>query len=331
MRGHQREDRIGRVLDGRYRIDARLAAGGMGVVFRGERLGIGKKVAIKFLYQSAASNPEHLARFEREAVAMSRLTHPNLVSVIDHGLLDGVPYLIMELQTGESLGEVLKRGPLSPRRAVAIARHIVSGMQGIHAAGVIHRDLKPDNVLLVAGLEYDFAKVFDFGVAKLFDEQDFEVTQVGHAVGTPRYMSPEAARCEKVDLRADIYAMGVILFEMITGQRPFVADEDLALLRMHVEDAPRRPRKVGAGKAMSAPLERVILTALEKDPAARHQTASAFAIALRDTPEGWAVDAPAHRGGGVIAALLAIAIGGAAGWLAHDPRVIEWVRETTGR
>src|SRR5258705_3108099 len=216
------DSRIDSVLDGRYRVVARIAAGGTGMVYAGERIGIGKKVAIKFLHRSAARDPAHRARFEREAKAMSRVAHPNLVSVIDHGIADDIPYLIMEYHRGRSLREVLKRGPLLPVRAVSLTRQIAAGVHGIHTAGVIHRDLKPENVLLLDGPEHDFAKVLDFGIAKMFDTPTAtELTHAGHILGTPHYMAPEQARGAKVDARAAIYSIALMLFEMATGERPF--------------------------------------------------------------------------------------------------------------
>lgn len=282
----QPDPRIGQVLDDRYRIDVPIASGGMGVVYRAERIGIGKRVAIKFLHDHAAADPDSVKRFEREAEAMSRVTHPNLASVIDHGVDQGTPYLVMEYHPGDTLADLIERGPIPGPRAVAIARQIVSGMGGIHAAGIVHRDLKPDNVVLLADLDHDFAKILDFGIAKMISprEGEADMTAVGHAIGTPSYMSPEQACGMKLDARSDLYAFGVILFEMVTGTRPFVTDEKLALLRMHVEDAPPSPRAKGA--QISEELEAVILKLLKKTPAGRYDSAADVAAALLEVPEG---------------------------------------------
>ena len=278
------DSHIGRVLDGRYRITAPIASGGMGMVYRGERIGIGKQLAIKLLHRSAALNPEHRKRFEREAVAMSRVSHPNLVSVIDHGIVDGIPYLVMEYHPGQTLREALANGPLSGARAVAIARHIVSGMRAFHQAGVVHRDLKPETVMLVFGVEQGHVKVLDFGVAKLLDpDGENDVTRAGHVVGTPAYLSPEQARLHKLDARSDIYTFGVMLFELVTGRRPFEAEDALVFLRLHAEQPPPRPRALGA--RISVELEDLIMVCLAKDPAIRYQSAADLARALSWVPE----------------------------------------------
>jgi len=278
------DSHIGRVLDGRYRITAPIAAGGMGAVYIGERIGMGKRVAIKLLHRSAAQNPEHRKRFEREAVAMSRVSHPNLVTVIDHGVADGAPYLVMEYHAGATLRAALEHGPLPATRAVAIARHIVAGMRAIHEAGVIHRDLKPENVLLLEAVDHDFAKVLDFGVAKMLDPGgENDVTRAGHVVGTPAYLSPEQARLQKLDVRSDIYSFGVMLFELVAGRRPFEAEDPLVFMRLHAEEPPPKPRALGV--SLSVELEDLILIALAKDPAIRYQSAADLAHALANVPE----------------------------------------------
>jgi serine/threonine protein kinase len=338
MSGGRFDPRIGSILDGRYVLHERLAVGGMGIVYRGERIGIGKQVAVKFLHRTALHDPEQRERFEREATAMSRASHPNLVSVIDHGVDDDlVPYLITEYHAGESLRAVLDRGPIPLQRAMAIARHMLAGLAALHAAGVVHRDLKPANVLLLDGVEHDFVKLLDFGVAKIFEQGVGELTRAGRILGTPGYLAPEQAQSAAIDHRADIYAMGVILFEMVTGTRPFQAEEELALIRLHVEARPPRPRTIGTGAAISAPLERVILKALAKTPAQRFQTARELGKALAKTREHRAamrvvgdltattVSAPRSRRRVLVLALVLV-IGIALGWLLRDPRLADRVR-----
>jgi len=279
--------RIGLILDGRYRIEKRLAAGGMGVVYRAERLGLAKPVAIKFLHRSQAGEPDRRQRFEREAAAMSRLSHPNLVSVIDFGDLDGTPYLVMEFEKGESLRTLIERGPLQAARAVRIVRQMLAGLDNAHASGVVHRDLKPENVLIVGKPGEDLVKILDFGVAKLLegDGRPSELSvMAGSLLGTAEYMSPEQVRCELIDPRADLYAVGILLYEMITGRRPFEAERDLAVLRMQIEDQPVSPRD--RVPSISPALERVILRALEKARENRFTTAEEFSAALAKTPEG---------------------------------------------
>ena len=283
------DPRLGTVIDGRYRLDERLAAGGMGVVYKGERIGIGKPVAIKFLHETFAVLPDLVRRFEREAVAMSKLSHPNIVSVIDHGVAGGAPYLVMEFQFGRSLGDILTGGPLPPRRAVSIARQILSGMRHAHDLGIVHRDLKPDNIMLLSGVEGDFVKILDFGLAKVVRgdaEDSTQLTNAGFALGTPGYMSPEQAQGSKLDHRSDIYSVGVMLFEMVVGHKPFRAESPIVLLRMQMDDPPPRPLSAAPLSGMTKELEKVILKSLEKPPSKRYQNANEFAAALESTPEG---------------------------------------------
>lgn len=293
------DPRIGLVLDRRYRITERIAAGGMGVVYRAERLGLGKPVAVKFLHRTAALLPDHRVRFEREAAAMSRLTHPNLVSIIDYGSWEDLPYLVMEYHHGRSLRDVIgDSGGLPPERAVFIARQMLAGLASAHAAGVLHRDLKPSNVLLVGAPGEDLVKILDFGVAKLLDSGGgpTEVSVVaGRVIGTPAYMSPEHARAEPMDGRADIYSVGLLLYEMVTGRRVFQAEGKLGLLRMQVEDMPERPR--ARAPELSAELDAAIWKALEKDRDQRWQSAEEFASALAAVPEGRAGKQLAAEGG----------------------------------
>src|SRR5262245_37485364 len=284
------DPRLGHVIDGRYRLDERLAAGGMGVVYKGVRIGIGKPVAIKFLHETFAALPDLVRRFEREAVAMSKLSHPNVVSVIDHGVAAGAPYLVMEFQFGRSLGDVLTGGPLPPRRTVGITRQILAGMRHAHDLGVVHRDLKPDNIMLLAGVEGDFVKILDFGLAKVVrgdgDNSSTQLTNAGFALGTPGYMSPEQAQGSKLDHRSDIYSVGVMLFEMVVGHKPFRAESPIVLLRMQMDDPPPRPLSAAPLSGMSKDLEKVILKSLEKPPSKRYQSATEFGVALERTPEG---------------------------------------------
>jgi serine/threonine-protein kinase len=281
------DPRIGTTLEGRYRVLERLAAGGMGVVYKGELTAIGKPVAVKFLHDALTLVPDVVKRFGREATAMSKLAHPNLVSVLDSGLDRGTPYLVMDFVSGKSLAELLADGPLPAPRAAGIARQILAGVKAAHANHVVHRDLKPDNIVLLDGVEGDFVKILDFGLAKMMrgDDSASQLTNTGFALGTPGYMSPEQARGTEADERSDVYAVGVILYHMVTGRKPFIADSPLAVLRMHMDDAPVPPTEV-VPRSCSTELEKVILRAMAKDPGARWQTAGAMAQALAATPEG---------------------------------------------
>ena len=288
----QDDPRIGAVLQGRYRVISRLAAGGMGTVYRGERVQLGKSVAIKFLHSSFAAEKEFLRRFEVEAKAMSRLSHPHCVSVIDFGV-EGAPYMVMEFVQGETLRSVIDRGPLPPGRAVTIVRQILAGLAHAHGQGIIHRDVKPANIILgEATGTGEHARILDFGLAKLRDSAAAnDQSMASMAVGTPSYMSPEQIRGEKVDGRADVYAAGVLLFELITGKKMFTADETFEILKMHLELPPPTIASAMPSAGVSKDLEDALARALKKKPDERYQTAAEFADALEDVPEAY----PSHR------------------------------------
>jgi serine/threonine-protein kinase len=292
---HGHDARLGLTLDGRYRVVERVAAGGMGVVYRGERVGLAKPVAIKFLHRSAALAADRRQRFEREAAAMSRLSHPNLASIIDYGTYDDVPYLVMEYHPGATLKKLIAGGALPAQRAVYIGRQILAGLASAHAAGVVHRDLKPANVLIVGKPGEDLVKILDFGMAKLLegDGRPSELSvMAGTVLGTAEYMAPEQVKVESIDARADLYAVGILLYEMLTGAPPFVAERDLAVLAKQVGDAPVSPRK--AAPWVSEALEAVVLRALQKKREDRWQSSEEFQAALLRTAEGRA----ASPGGG---------------------------------
>jgi eukaryotic-like serine/threonine-protein kinase len=290
--------RVGLVLEGRYRIDEWLAAGGMGVVYRAERLGLAKPVAIKFLHRSAAFAPDRRQRFEREAAAMSRLSHPNLASIIDFGSFDDVPYLVMEFHPGVTLKKLLQEGaPLAPQRAIHITRQILAGLDSAHASGVVHRDLKPANVLIVGKPGEDLVKILDFGMAKLLegDGRPSELSVMAATLlGTAEYMAPEQVKVEPIDARTDVYAVGILIYEMVTGRPPFQAERDLVVLQKQVEEAPVSPRALVP--EISVALEVAILRALAKDRADRWQSAEEFSNALLRTPEGRLPSSPGGSG-----------------------------------
>jgi serine/threonine-protein kinase len=297
--------RIGRELGGRYRIVERLASGAMGVVYRSERVGLGRPVAIKFLHGWIAAQPDRIRRFETEARAASRLSHPNCAAVIDFGVDDGAPYLVMELMTGATLRALIDKSPVAPARGVAIARQVLAGLAHAHAHGIVHRDVKPANIILddATGVG-DHARIVDFGLAKLTDGSSTATT--GFALGTPAYMAPEQTLGDPVDGRTDVYAVGVVLYELLTGQKPFAADSAAELFRLHREaPIPRLP-------GVSPALEAAVVKALAKRPADRHADARAFAAALAATPEAGpdARPAPRRRAASFFAAALAgLAIG----------------------
>jgi len=247
----ERDALLGTLLAGRYRIDALIGSGGMGAVYRAKHMHMRKAVAVKVLHKEMTAFPEVVARFEREAVAAGRIEHSHVVSASDFGKLeDGSFYLVLEFIEGQSLAKLVgKVGALSPLRALRITRQIVEALQAAHAVGIVHRDLKPDNVMLVdKDDDPDFVKVLDFGIAKVKVEETVEqpaLTQIGTVFGTPEYMSPEQARGELVDARADLYTVGVILFEMLSGNSPFKDDDLVVVLTRHLTaDPPPLPSNI---------------------------------------------------------------------------------------
>jgi serine/threonine-protein kinase len=278
------DPRVGTTLQGRYRILDRIAEGGMGAVYRGERLGLQRLVAIKFLHAYVADQEQFRKRFEIEARAMSRLSHPHCVSVTDFGVVD-VPYLVMDYATGRPLGQVIDQGPIPIRRAFHITRQLLAGLSHAHRQEIIHRDIKPDNLILDEALgARDHLRILDFGLAKL---RDFGVDLTQElAVGTPSYMAPEQTLSMPVDPRTDLYAVGVVLYEMLTGTKPFKADDTVELFRLQREGAPVPIRTVRPETGFSAELDALVLRALAKPPTDRFQTASEMAAALDVVPEG---------------------------------------------
>jgi serine/threonine-protein kinase len=290
------DPRLGQVLQGRYRVISRLAAGGMGTVYRGERIQLGRAVAIKFLHSSFAAEKEFLRRFEVEARAMSRLSHPHCVSVIDFGV-EGAPYMVMDFVHGETLRTILDRGPVHATRAVNILRQILAGLAHAHGQGIVHRDVKPANIILgEATGTGDHARILDFGLAKLRDSAAAsDQSLASMAVGTPSYMSPEQIRGEKVDGRSDVYAAAVLLFELISGKKMFTADETFEILKMHLEKRPPTFAEAAPEAEVSSELQAVMQRALEKKPEARYQTAAEFAEALDAVPEARAIRRPSTQ------------------------------------
>jgi hypothetical protein len=275
----------GDVVAERYRVEALLGQGTMGVVYRVEHLHMRKRFALKVLGGECVGTPDAFARFEREAMAAGRIANPHVAQATDFGrLADGGCFLVLEYVDGRTLRSVLKRGALRPGRALRIARGVVSAMTAAHALGVVHRDLKPENIMLVDhDGDSDYVKVLDFGLAKLegpagAGPSSRVLTRQGALVGTPAYMSPEQAIGERVDPRADLYAVGVILFEMLAGDCPFRGDP-VSVLRQHVlEEAPPLPRAVRA--AVDARVVEMLRRLLAKVPDARYATAIELGAAL---------------------------------------------------
>jgi hypothetical protein len=277
---------INAVVDRRWQVLDQLGSGGMGVVYRAERVKLGKQVALKFLHQSVAESKAAVQRFEREAKAISRLHHVNCISILDFGVFKKQPYIVMEFVQGRQLSELTPE-TLTPNRAVAFIRQVLLGLSHAHSRGVIHRDLKLSNVMLVemTGTE-EMIKILDFGLARISGVDEELSLTAGMIAGTPSYMSPEQAQGKKSDHRSDIYSAGVMLYVLCTGKRPFVAAGTTELLKLQINEAPVPPRRAAPAKRISDGLERVILRAMEKKPAARFQTVTEFLAALDDTQEG---------------------------------------------
>ena len=274
---------VGRVLDGKYRLDARLNSGGMGTVYKATHLMLGKTLAVKLINAELVTSPEIVRRFQREARAASNLNHPNIAPAYDLGQTeDGTLYIAMEFISGQSLREVIRAsGQLDTARIVRILRQVASALSLAHKNDIIHRDLKPHNIMLTrddSGREV--AKLLDFGIAKTFDDATTQLTATGFALGTPQYMSPEQATGQPVDGRSDLYALGAILYEMLIGDVPFNDPSTPAVLVKQVIEPAKRPSARRPDLQISPELETIALRCLEKDPAARYQTADEFAAAL---------------------------------------------------
>jgi len=278
---------IGAVVGERYRIVSRIGVGGMGAVYRAEHTMMRRDLAIKVLLSELGGREEFARRFEREAESASRLTHPNIITVTDFGRTpDGALFLAMEFLAGESLTSVISQGPLPRARALAIVRQILRALDHAHAAGVVHRDLKPDNIMLVErDGQRDVVKILDFGIAKVTEPTSGGevLTQAGVIFGTPEYLSPEQAIGTHVDARADLYAAGVILYEMLAGRRPFESEDKVKIISMHLSHAPPRMRDVNPAVEVPPALEQVVLQAMEKHRENRFASAIAFLQALEDS------------------------------------------------
>jgi eukaryotic-like serine/threonine-protein kinase len=284
---------------GKYKLHEIIGRGGMGVVYRGEHVYIGKEVAVKILHDGYGGREESIKRFLREARAASLIAHPNIVDVTDFGKSnDGTVFFVMELLNGEPLDAVMARDRrLDLLRAITIVNQMTNALGAAHTKGIVHRDLKPENVMLTkregrrelvrqftdeSGLHtvterekaFDFVKILDFGVAKVRDPDANEgrVTQQGVVFGTPEYMSPETARIGVSDPRTDIYALGVIFYEMLTGTVPFSGETAVDVMLKVVSEPVIPPRARAPGIEITPEAEALIMKALHKDPRQRHQS-----------------------------------------------------------
>ena len=277
------------LVDGRYKVLTRLGTGGMADVFCAEDQQLGRKVALKLLHGRFAEDAEFVERFRREASAAAGLQHPNVVGVYDRGQWDGTYYIAMEYLPGRTLKEVIRQdAPLDPVRAIDITVQILKAARFAHRRGIVHRDLKPHNVMVD---DEDRVKVTDFGIARAGAS---DMTETGSIMGTAQYLSPEQAQGHAVSDTSDLYAVGVILFELLTGQVPFDAESAVSIALKHVSEAPPAPSVFDP--SVPPELETIVLWALAKDPAQRPQDADDFIAALEEAREHvLAREAPGQR------------------------------------
>ncbi|MCY1005227.1 protein kinase [Nannocystis pusilla] len=292
----KRDALFGQVLADRYRILDLIGKGGMGKVYLAEHVALGKKVAVKVLNPAYTNRPDQVKRFLREARAASTIGHENVIDITDFGAMpNGQVFFAMEHLQGEDLGKILKKGPMSWARARRVLLQICRALQAAHAHGIIHRDMKPENVFLIQrnGIR-DFVKVLDFGIAKFLEENrdggTNPLTQVGALIGTPEYMAPEQIHGDPADQRMDIYAVGCILYQLLTGNLPFTDKTMYGVLSQQVNAKPVPPRQLAPEADIPVEVEAVILKAMEKDKTQRYQTMGELIEAIVATPRGAAGD-----------------------------------------
>jgi eukaryotic-like serine/threonine-protein kinase len=270
----------GPAMIGRYRVDSVLGRGAMGVIYRAHDPEIDRPVAIKLIRAdllAGADRDSYILRFRREAQAAGRCIHPNIVAVYDFGLHEGNPFFVMELVDGSSLSETGERGiRFGPDQAVSIILQVLAALAAAHKVGVIHRDIKPANILLVGG---SLVKVTDFGISRV---NRSDLTDVGMMIGTPSYMSPEQCRGLPIDPRSDLFSAGVVLYELLCGERPFAAPDAAAVVHRLLNEAP--PDIITINAAVSPALKSIVDRALAKSPGERFASASDMASALRALP-----------------------------------------------
>jgi serine/threonine-protein kinase len=276
-------DLVGRTVH-TYRIESKLGEGGMGAVYKAVDVNLDRPVALKVIRPDLGQNQDFIARFKREAKAAAKFKHPNSVDVYAYGEDNGLLYMALEFVQGRELRDVIREaGPLAAPRAVAITKQILAALQKAHEQGIVHRDLKPQNIMVSLDAGEESIKILDFGIAKMkaSDDKGGVQTQAGTIMGTLAYMSPEQARGEVVDGRSDLYAVGIIAYQMLTGEVPFQAKSSMELLKKQIEQAPPPPRS--KRKDIPEALERVVLHSLEKAKEKRYQDAKSFAQALDAT------------------------------------------------
>ena len=288
------EGAVGRTLDGRYAIESQLGVGGVGAVYRATQVMLGRSVAVKLLLEGL--DPSFRARFEREAKALAGLRHPNIVAINDYGVDGDTPYLVMELLEGETLAQRLQRGPLEPEHVLELTQQLLRALGFVHEQGLVHRDLKPGNLFLEQMPDGDERlKLLDFGLAKFIQgsgqggQEEAAVTRAGHVVGTPAYMAPEQIAGDGADARTDIYAVGVLLFQMLTGRVPFTG-EPVEQLKSHLVTVAPTLEQACPGLRPQAALSELVAHTLKKPREARFQSASEMLEALDAIPLPWLLE-----------------------------------------
>jgi serine/threonine protein kinase len=277
-----RDQMVGRVVKGRYQIMRRLGEGGMGTVYLADQVSIGRKVALKLLRGSYAMDDEFIERFRREARLAASLNHRNIVTVYDFDQGDDESlFIAMEYLDGEKLSDVIRRdGPLDINRAVRLCLQFAEGLEAAHHAGVIHRDIKPDNIMVVGEEGVETIKLMDFGIARLRDvAATSRLTRPDVIMGTPAYMAPEQAEGKETSERTDIYALGVVLYEMLSGEVPFKANTPAAVLLKQIQESPVPLRKLR--RDVPSEIERIVMQALEKKPERRQHAMRDLVQSLR--------------------------------------------------
>jgi len=275
---------IGQTLAGRYRILRKIGEGGMGIVYEAEHVLIEKRVGLKVLREDFSSRPDVVERFRQEAKSASKIGHEHIIDISDFGETpQGASYFVMELLTGRDLAEELeKNGTLSPRRTVNLMLQCARALEAAHQKGIVHRDMKPENIFLVERGGEDFVKIVDFGIAKMSEietagQPGRKLTKTGMIFGTPEYMSPEQAGGKKLDHRVDIYAMGIIMYELLTGRVPFMGDTFMGILTKHMFETPLPILQMNPNAQVSPELDRIVFKALSKHPETRYQSMAELA------------------------------------------------------
>ena len=294
------------LVGGRYRVVRKLGGGGMADVYLCEDLTLGRHVAVKVLLQRYLNDPTFVERFRREAKAAAGLNQQNLVSIYDWGEVDGTYYIVMEYVEGETLKDLIRRRErLSGNESVNITMQLLAAVDFAHRSGIVHRDIKPQNVMIDRD---GTCKVMDFGIARAGDSG---MTEAGSILGTAQYLAPEQAKGHPVDERSDLYSVGVVLYEMLTGTVPFKGDSAVTVALKHVNEVPREPAELVPGLPYS--LNQIVLKAMAKDPIDRYQSAAEFARDLRAAREGGPVQAAAFDAGGERTRVMAAGMAGMAG------------------